>query len=54
MALTVGLDASFNNMQDWKEIREKAGEGNSTKAYITSDEDSPIILSGCYTSNYVN
>jgi hypothetical protein len=38
MALKLGLDASFDNMYDWKIIEEKAEECNSTKAYITDDE----------------
>jgi hypothetical protein len=38
MALSAGLDASFDNMQDRKGTREKAGEVNSTKAYVTDDE----------------
>jgi hypothetical protein len=40
MALNFGLGASFDNMQDWEGILEKAGEVNSTKAYITNDETS--------------
>jgi hypothetical protein len=31
MAPNVGLDASFNNIYDWKGIREKAEEINSMK-----------------------
>jgi hypothetical protein len=54
MALNVGLDASLDNMQDWKGIREKAGEVNSTKAYITNDEISRCILNGCCTSNQLH
>jgi hypothetical protein len=38
MVLKVGLDVSLDNMQDWKEIREKAAEVNSTKAYIANGE----------------
>jgi hypothetical protein len=33
--LNNGLDASFNNTQNWKEIQEKAREVDSMKAYIT-------------------
>jgi hypothetical protein len=33
MAVNIGLDASFDNIQDLKGIRKKAGEVNSTKAY---------------------
>jgi hypothetical protein len=32
--LKVGLDASFDNMKNWKRIWEKAKEVNSTNAYI--------------------
>jgi hypothetical protein len=38
MALNAGLDVSLNNRQGWEGIREKAGEVNSTKAYVTNDE----------------
>jgi L-rhamnose isomerase len=38
MAVSVGLDIPFDNIQDWKGIREKAKEVNRTKAYITNDE----------------
>jgi hypothetical protein len=38
MALKIGLDVSFDNMQDWKGIMEKTGEVNSTGAYIMNDE----------------
>jgi hypothetical protein len=37
MVLNVGFDTAFDNMQDWKEIREKAKEVSSTKAYVTKD-----------------
>jgi hypothetical protein len=40
MTLNTGLDASFDNVQDWKGIREKAGEVNSTKTHVTDDETS--------------
>jgi hypothetical protein len=40
MALNVGFDVSFGNMQDWKGIREKAGEVNSAEGYIANDEAS--------------
>jgi hypothetical protein len=30
---TVGIDALFNNMYDWKGVWGKVGEVNSTKAY---------------------
>jgi hypothetical protein len=38
MASSVGLDVSFDNLQDWKGVQEKAGEVNSKKAYVTNDE----------------
>jgi hypothetical protein len=34
MELNVGLDVSFDNMWDWKGIREKTGEVNGTKANV--------------------
>jgi hypothetical protein len=37
MALRVGPDVSFDNMQDWKGMREETGEFNSTKAYLTNE-----------------
>jgi hypothetical protein len=40
MTLKTGLDGSFDNMEDWKGIREKAGEVNSTETYITNGETS--------------
>jgi hypothetical protein len=30
IASNIGLNVSFENMCDWKEMREKAGEVNST------------------------
>jgi hypothetical protein len=38
--LNTGLSSSFGNIQDWKEIQDKAGEGNRTRAYITKFETS--------------
>jgi hypothetical protein len=38
MALNVGLDVPFDNMQDGKGTRERAGKVNNTKACITNDE----------------
>jgi hypothetical protein len=40
IALNIGPDASFNNMQDWKGIPEKAREVTSMKASITNDKTS--------------
>jgi hypothetical protein len=37
MVLNIGLDASFDNIQDRKGIREKEEKVNSTKDYITND-----------------
>jgi hypothetical protein len=34
MALNIDLDVSFDNMQDWKGIGQKAGEVNNTEGYI--------------------
>jgi hypothetical protein len=39
--------------QEWKGIQEKAGEVNSTKAYITNDEATQLILNGYYTSLHI-
>jgi hypothetical protein len=38
MALNISLDIRFDKMRDWKGIQEKAGEVNSTKAYVVDDE----------------
>jgi hypothetical protein len=40
MALNVGLEVSFDNMKDWKGIRQKYKEVYSTKSWTTSDETS--------------
>jgi L-rhamnose isomerase len=40
MALNVSLDVPFDDMQDWKDIRKKAEELNSTKACLINDETS--------------
>jgi hypothetical protein len=37
MQLSVGLEASFDNICDWKEIREE-GEASSTKVYVTNGD----------------
>jgi hypothetical protein len=39
MALNVGLDVLFDEIQDWKGTRQKAGEVKGEKSY-TSDETS--------------
>jgi hypothetical protein len=38
MALNVGLEVSFDNIQDQKEIREMTGDVHNTKIYIIRDE----------------
>lgn len=38
MPLNIGLDASFGNMKEWKEIREKAGDVNNRKVSVENDE----------------
>jgi hypothetical protein len=45
MALMVCLDVSFDNTQYWKGIREKSGEVNSAKAYVTNDKTVPVEIS---------
>lgn len=52
MALNVCLYLSSNNTQDRKGIREKSGEVNSTKAYITNDGTCHLSLSVGYTNDY--
>jgi hypothetical protein len=39
--LNVGLDVSFDNNYDWKEILAKAEELKSKEAYITNDGGIP-------------
>jgi hypothetical protein len=46
MALNVGLDVSFGNMQGWKGIQEKAGKVKSTKIYVTNGDISVEISAG--------
>jgi hypothetical protein len=38
MAKNAGFDGSFDNIFSWKEIRQRAGQDNSTTAFITNDE----------------
>jgi hypothetical protein len=40
MLTDVSFDASLDNMQEWKGIREKVGKVYSAKAYIANDETS--------------
>jgi hypothetical protein len=46
MTLNLCLRVSFDNMQDWKGIREKAKKVSNTKAYITNDKNSRWIVTG--------
>jgi hypothetical protein len=46
MALNFGLQLSFYNMYNWKEIREKAEKVNSTKASIKMIRFLAVFLSG--------
>jgi hypothetical protein len=39
MALNMGLDASYDNVSDWKVILDKAREVNSAKAYELNGEN---------------
>jgi hypothetical protein len=48
--INIGLEISFANLQDWKEIRAKAGEVNCTKADKTNAENLCRILNDCYAS----
>jgi hypothetical protein len=50
IALNLGLDVPLDNMQDWKGIREKAGEVNSAKVYVANDENSYQNFNGRYTN----
>jgi hypothetical protein len=46
MELNVGLEASFDNVSDWKGIQTKSRKVNSAEAYITRDEMTRRILDG--------
>jgi hypothetical protein len=46
MAVNVNLDVSLDKMLDWKGIREKSGEADTTKACVTNEEIFLGILSG--------
>lgn len=48
--LNVGSDMSFSSMWAPKEVWGKAGEVTSMKVYVTNEETSCWILSGCFTS----
>jgi hypothetical protein len=53
MALSIGLDVSFDNLQDWKGIRKKAeGSYFNESLYKSNKWWDRWILNGCYTSNY--
>jgi hypothetical protein len=45
----IGLDASFDNVEDWEGMQEKAVEANSTTAYITDHEVSYSIFCWYYS-----
>lgn len=54
IALYTGLDVSFENIQSWKGIWEKAGEVNtsSTKYYKTDDETRGEFSTGVTLLSY--
>jgi hypothetical protein len=43
-ALNVGLDASFDNIKEWKRIREKSREVDSTKNYVANGESAFLTV----------
>jgi hypothetical protein len=49
----IGINASFDKIYDWKEIREKAGKFNTTKADNTDDGALSQILNAYYTNTCV-
>jgi hypothetical protein len=49
IAVYIGHDASFSDMQGSKGLWEKAGEISGMKAYLTNAETFCSILNGCYT-----
>jgi hypothetical protein len=53
MALNAGLDVSFDNMYDWKKIREKAEKVNSTEAYVANYGKIPVEFSTGVTSAHL-
>jgi hypothetical protein len=52
ISLKVRLDVSFDNMQYWNGINEKAREVNSMEAYMRNDETSCRIFNGSYIYLY--
>lgn len=44
-AVNFGFDVSFDNLQDCKEMREKAGGGNSAKDYKEKSIRCPVEFS---------
>jgi hypothetical protein len=50
MALCIGPNASFDNIESWKEIREKSGEVNSAKVCMRGGD---ISHNRCYTNVYI-
>jgi hypothetical protein len=49
MALKVDLDVSSDNIQDWKGVRQKAGQVNSPESSITNNETYPLNLQRALT-----
>jgi hypothetical protein len=52
--VNVSIDVSFDNMQDWKLIREKAEGINSSTACITYDQTYCWVQNGYYVNTHVN
>jgi hypothetical protein len=44
MMLKVGVCTSFDKMEDWKGMREKAGEICSPETYATSDDSAEFSI----------
>jgi hypothetical protein len=51
--LNVGIDASFDDVQDEIGIWENAEEVNNAKGLTTNDENIFGILNGCHTDIYI-
>jgi hypothetical protein len=50
VTLNAGLDVSLGNMWDWKGIREKSVEVNSTNAYVSNDENLRLVSTADHIS----
>jgi hypothetical protein len=50
MDLNVGLDISFDNMREWRNMAEESREVSTTETYITYYEISRWIFNGRYTN----